>query len=58
MLLVYSDLACLLGLQPENQVKNLASKYNLKAEMVDKTAMGINKKPHDPLKNIKKEAKI
>lgn len=58
MLLIYSDLAYLLGLQEEQKVEKLANRYNLRAEKIDQTAMPINKKPNDPLKNIKKEAKV
>ena len=53
MLLIYSDLALLLGLQEDNTIAKLSNKYGLRAELLDKTKMGINKKPNDPLKNIK-----
>jgi hypothetical protein len=53
MLLIYSDLALLLGLQVENRVQILANQYGLRAELVDKIALTVNKKPNDPLKNIK-----
>ena len=58
MLLIYSDLAVLLGLQDENRVKTLATKTGLRAELVDKTAIQVNRKPNDPLKSIKKDAKV
>ena len=53
MLLIYSDLALLLGLQVENRVQSLANQYGLRAELVDKIALTVSKKPNDPLKNIK-----
>jgi hypothetical protein len=58
MLLIYSDLALLLGLQEENRVATLANQYGLRAELVDKTPLTVNKKPNDPLKNIKGEARV
>ncbi len=39
MLLVYSDLAYLLGVQEENKIQSLSSHYGLRAELVDSTAM-------------------
>lgn len=58
MLMIYSDLALLLGLQEENKVKSLANQYGLRAELVDKVNFTANKKPNDPLKNIKQESKV
>lgn len=58
MLLVYSDLALLLGLQEENRVQTLANEHGLRAELVDKVGLTVNKKANDPLKNIKQESKV
>ena len=58
MLLIYSDMAYLLGIQEENKIQTLANKYGLRAELIDKTTMVSTKKANDPLKNIKQEAKI
>eukprot|EP00347_Sterkiella_histriomuscorum_P005933 403354707 len=46
------------GVQDENRVQTLANKYNLRAELIDKTGLQPNKKPNDPLKNLKMEAKV
>ena len=36
----------------------LANKYGMRAEMVDKIGLQVNKKYNDPLKNVKQEAKV
>ncbi len=56
--MIYSDLALLLGLQEENRVKNIANQFGLRAELIDKVTLSVNKKPNDPLKNIKMESKV
>jgi methylase of polypeptide subunit release factors len=58
MLMIYSDLALILGLQEENRVSKLANQHGLRAELVDKVSFSVNKKPNDPLKNIKQESKV
>lgn len=58
MLLIYSDLAMILGLQEENKVQKLANEFGLRAELVDKVGFSVNRKPNDPLKNIKQESKV
>ena len=58
MLLIYSDLALLLGLQEENKIAKLANQYGLRAELIDKVNLTVNKKPNDPLKNLKQESKV
>ena len=58
MLLIYSDLALLLGLQDENKIQSVANQYGLRAELVDKIPFSVNKKLNDPLKNIKQESKV
>ena len=58
MLLIYSDLALLLGLQEENKIAILANQYGLRAELIDKVNLTVNKKPNDPLKNLKQESKV
>ena len=44
MLLIYSDLALLLGLQEENKIAILANQYGLRAELIDKVNLTVNKK--------------
>lgn len=58
MLIVYSDLALLLGLQEENKISKLANQFGLRAELIDKVGLAVNKKPYDPLKIIKQDAKV
>ena len=58
MLLVYSDLAYQLGLQEDNRVKELATMYGLRAELIDRTQMPLNKKPRDPLRLIKRNSHV
>lgn len=36
MLMIYSDLALLLGLQEENRVATLANQFGLRAELIDR----------------------
>jgi len=36
----------------------VANQYGLRAELVDKISFTANKKPNDPLKNIKQESKV
>jgi tRNA1(Val) A37 N6-methylase TrmN6 len=56
MLLIYSDLAYQLGLQKENRVNELAEMYGMRAELLDKTQLPLNKKPRDPLRLIKRNS--
>ena len=58
MLLIYSDLAQILGIQEDHRIKNLANEFGMRAELIDETGMSINKKPNDPLKGLKKESKV
>ena len=58
MLLVYSDLAYQLGLQEDGRVKELANLYGMRAELLDKTQMPMNKKPRDPLRLIKRNSHV
>ncbi len=58
MILVYSDLAYQLGLQEDNRVKDLATMYGLRAELIDRTQMPLNKKPRDPLRLIKRNSYV
>ena len=58
MLLVYSDLAYQLGLQSDNRVKELAHMYGMRAELIDRTQMPLNKKPRDPLRLIKRNSHV
>lgn len=39
-------------------MQKLANQYGLRAELIDKVALTVNKKPNDPLKNIKQDAKV
>jgi len=39
-------------------VKILANEFGLRAELIDKVALTVNKKQNDPLKNIKMESKV
>ncbi len=56
--MIYSDLALLFGLQDENRIKILANEFGLRAELVDKTGLQVNRRPNDPLKNVKKDAQV
>lgn len=58
MLLIYSDLAYQLGLQTEGRVRELANLYGLSAELVDRTQMPLNKKPRDPLRQVKRNSHV
>lgn len=58
MLLIFSDLAYQLGLLEEDRVHKLATQYGLRAELMDSTTLPLNKKPHDPLRQIKHNSKV
>jgi methylase of polypeptide subunit release factors len=58
MLLVYSDLAYQLGLQPESRIQKLATLYGMRAELVDQTSLPLNKKTYDPLRQVKANSKV
>lgn len=58
MLLVYSDLAKIIGLQNEEHVENLIRKAGLFIEEIYEVKMGESKRIFDPLKNYKAEAKV
>jgi len=58
MLLIYSDLAYQLGLQGDNRVTELAHMYGMRAELIDRTQMPLNKKPRDPLRLIKRNSHV
>jgi len=57
MLLLYSDMNYQLGLTSEHHVKELANEYGLRAELIDATQLPLNRKPHDPLRVIKRNSK-
>jgi methylase of polypeptide subunit release factors len=58
MLLLYSDLSYQLGLSDESAVKDLSTRFGLRAELIDQTLMPLNKKPHDPLRVIKRNSHV
>jgi len=58
MLVMYSDLGYQLGLTPLDHVQKLANEYGMRAELIDQTQMPLNKKPHDPLRLIKRNSKV
>ena len=58
MLLVYSDLAQILGLQEKERVEELCQKAGLFIEEIYEVQMEPSKKPYDPLVNYKAEAKV
>jgi hypothetical protein len=58
MLLIFSDLAYQLGLLEEDRIQRLATKYGLRAELIDATTIPLNKKNYDPLRQIKHNSKI
>jgi len=58
MLLVYSDLAQIIGLQEPNRVEELIRRAGLYLDEVYEVPMAPSKKPYDPLVNYKAEAKI
>jgi len=39
-------------------VQTLANQHGLRAELVDKVSLTVNKKANDPLKNIKQDSKV
>lgn len=57
MLVMYSDLSYQLGLSSEHHLKELATAYGLRAELLDFTQLPLNRKPHDPLRVIKRNSK-
>jgi len=36
----------------------LASTYGLRSELLDSTSLPLNRKPHDPLRQIKHNSKV
>ncbi|CAI2365457.1 unnamed protein product [Moneuplotes crassus] len=58
MLLIYSDLAQIIGLQKKNRIEDLIHSAGLFIDEVYETPMALSKKPYDPLVNYKAEAKV
>lgn len=58
MLLIYSDLAQIIGLQKPKRIEELVRRAGLFIEEVYEIPMKPSKKPYDPLVNYKAEAKV
>jgi len=58
MLLVYSDLAQIIGLQKPDRIEELCHRAGLYIEEVYEITMAPSKKPYDPLVNYKAEASV
>ncbi len=58
MLVMYSDLNYQLGLTASDHLQKLANEYGMRAELLDATQLPLNKKPHDPMRVIKRNSKV